>query len=164
MLPKHVRYQAALHSVRNDCVRFFSCACLKHELYYTGACAVCQPVFYTFLRVFRIFFRLVRKSFAISALFVHFAYPYFLLFASYRFPFVRFLPNFSPRPCFLCSLNPFSLPSQLAKSTTFLPMQAILRRSLFVKGHPEIPLHFSLLSCKIDIKIVLCVTKEGIAP
>ena len=115
MLPKHVRYQAALHSVRNDCVRFFSCACLKHELYYTGACAVCQPVFYTFLRVFRIFFRQAFKSFAISALFVHFTYPYFLLFASYCFPFVRFLPNFSPRPCFLCSLNPFSASVSIGK-------------------------------------------------
>ena len=100
MLPKHVRYQAALHSVRNDCVRFFSCACLKHELYYTGARAVCQPVFNTFLRVFRIFFRQAFKSFVIYALFVHFTYPYFLLFASYRFPFARFLPDFSPRPCF----------------------------------------------------------------
>ena len=162
MLPKHVRYQAALHSVRNDCVRFFSCACLKHELYYTGAHAVCQPVFYTFLRVFRIFFRQAFKSFAISALFVHFVYPYFLLFASYCFPFVRFLPNFSPRPCFLCSLNPFSASVSICIKHVIPARMNILRRSLLVKGHPEIPLHFPLLSCKIDIKIVLCFTKEGI--
>lgn len=116
MLPKHVRYQAALHSVRNDRIRFFSCACLKHELYYTGARAVCQPVFYTFLRVFRIFFRQAFKSFAISALFVHFTYPYFLLFASYRFPFVRFLPNSSPFPRFLCNLSSVLLPLNLQKA------------------------------------------------
>ena len=34
--------------------------------------------------------------------------------------------------------------------------------AFYAEGHPEIPLHFSLLSCKIDIKIVLRVTKEGI--
>lgn len=123
MLPKHVRYQAALHSVRNDCVRFFSCACLKHEMYYTGARAVCQPVFYTFLRVFRIFFRQAFKSFAISALFVHFTYPYFLLFASYCFPFVRFLPNSSPFPRFLCNLSSVLLPLNLHKARHFCPLE-----------------------------------------
>ena len=164
MLPKHVRYQAALHSVRNDRVRFFSCACLKHEMYYTGACAVCQPVFYTFLRVFRIFFRQASKLFAISALFVHFTYPYLLLFASYCFPFVRFLPNFSPRPCFLCRLNPFSASVSICKKHVIPAHMNIFTSSLFVKGHPEIPLLFPLLSCKTDVKIVLCVTKEEIDP
>lgn len=77
--------------------------------------------FLHFFARFSHFFRQAFKSFAISALFVHFAYPYFLLFASYCFPFARFLPNSSPFPRFLCNLSSVLFPLNLHKARHFCP-------------------------------------------
>ena len=61
-------------------------------------------------------------------------------------------------------LDPFSASVSICIKHDISARMNIFTSSLFVKGYPEIPLHFPLLSCKIDVKIVLCVTKEGIDP
>ena len=134
MLPKHVRYQAALHSVRNDRVRFFSCACLKHELYYTGARAVCQPVFYTFFARFSHLFsssvQIIRNICIICSFYIS-------IFPSVRFislSFCTFSAGFLSTSMLLYRLNPFSLPLNLHKARHFCPCKQFYAVSCSQKG------------------------------